>query len=174
MKETYFIRFAVYMVSMGVMYVILDRIKNRSSLTQSNDSTNYIVKMPAVLGVVYLVLFFFGVLLFGLFLVLKLRGNPSITAGSFRLCVIISAIGLLVMLWSVKWHITVQDTLFTFESLFKKKETISVYDLDQARIGAKDMIILYRNGKKIAEVDALCDNYSLFANTLRKYGKLSD
>lgn len=173
MKETYFVRFAVYMVAMGVMYVLLRRAGNRSSLTRSNDSTDYIVKAPPVLGAVYLVLFLFGVLLYVIFLILGLTGNPSITPGSFRFAAVISAIGLLVMLWSVRWRITVQGTLLTVEGLFRKRKTFSIYDLDPVILGSKGRIALRSHGKKIAEVDALCDNYPLLVDTLRKHEKLN-
>ena len=174
MEEAYFVRFAVYMAAMGVMYVLLRRAGNRSSLTQPDDSANYIVKAPPVLGAVYLVLFLFGVLLYVIFLMLRLTGNPSVTPGSFRFAAAISAIGLLVMLWSVRWRITVQGTLLTVEGLLRKRENLFVYDLDPVIPGSKGRVALCSHGRKITEVDALCDNYPLLVDTLRKYGKLNN
>ena len=169
--EQKLIKFIVYAITMSIIYIVIDRLNHRAVPAETNRD-NYVVRMPSALKFVYLVLFLMGMLLFFIFLISKLKGSPSITAGHFWMSLVISGIGLFVMILCSRWMITVEQNQMNIHRLFHKPETVKMEDLDRVEVGSKLQLILFLDGRKLVTVDALCDNYSLLEEDLRELGKI--
>ena len=164
-------RFVVYAITLGILYVVIGLVSSRGIPSETNRS-QYVVKMPGALKAVYLALFLMGILLFLVFLFFKLKGNPSITNGNFRMALIISGIGLFVMIYASRWKIVVDHGELKFFRMFRKTVEVRIGDLDTVQIGSKSQLILSKEGKKLAVVDVLCDNSELLEEDLKSNGKL--
>ena len=78
------VRFVVYAVTLCVIYSVIDRLSHKG-ISENADSSSYVVKTPKALSYVYVVFFLMGLLLFVVFIIFKLKGNPSITTGDLCL-----------------------------------------------------------------------------------------
>lgn len=167
------IQFFVYMASMVILCIIIEGMDLRGTKGYIADKDHYTVRIPAMLKRVYFVLFMMGVLLFFIFLFFWIAGNPSITKGNFITALVICAIGMFVMMFASKWHIVVNNDIFTVYRLFGKPVTMHFQDIDSVAEGPKGQIEIYKGGRKIVTIDLLSDNYDQFLNSLSAYGKLS-
>ena len=78
-----------------------------------------------------------------------------------------------VMIFASKWHIVVNNDIFTVYRLFGKPVTMHFQDIDSVAEGPKGQIEIYKGGRKIVTIDLLSDNYDQFLNSLSVYGKFS-
>lgn len=168
------IKFIVYALTIGVLYAVINYLNTRDNTGRSGgqDDLHYVVRVPLALKAVYFSIFVMGMILFAIFLFFKLKGNPSITAGNFRLALIVSGVGLVVMFFSTKWRIVVNEDQMKVHPLFGMSRTVQISDIERAEIGEKEQIEIYVDGKKLTTVDCLTDNFDRFRETLIRYGKL--
>ena len=139
-----------YMIFSVLLILFLNIVSYRETkkIHKNESSTKYIVSIPAVLKYTYLTMFVFGLFLFCVFLFFMLTGNETVTMGHIWFATAFASIGLLVYLWSSRWHI---------EKITKD---------------SKENMYIYKNGRKIATIDALSDNYDRFEKSLKRYGKI--
>lgn len=168
------VKFIVYAIAMCLLYVLLGYLNNRDNTVKNSgqDEIHYVVKIPGTLKYIYASMFFLGIIMFFTFFIFKLKGNPTVTTGHFRVALIFAGIGLGVMIWSTKWRLVVNGDELEIHRFLHKSEIFSISEIEKAEIGTKDQVILYKNGKKIVTVDGLSDNYDRFKETLQKYGKI--
>lgn len=165
------VRFVVYAVTLCVIYSVIDRLSHKG-ISKNADSSSYIVKTPKALSYVYVVFFLMGLLLFVVFIIFKLKGNPSITTGDFVFALIFSVIGLFVMTWASRWHVIAKNGTLEIHRMFHRTTTVQITDLDHAEIGKKTELVLYLSGEKLITIDCLCDNYDLLIKDLKREGKI--
>ena len=160
------IKFIVYALTMSILYAVINYLNTRE------DDLHYVVRIPLALKAVYFSMFVVGILLFAVFLFFKACGNPTITVGHLRVALIFAGIGLVVMFFSTKWRIVIDEEQMKVHRLFGMTRTIQISDIERAETGEKGQIEIYVNGKKLTTVDGLTDNFDRFRKTLISRGKL--
>lgn len=147
-------------------------VSRNKKIHKNESSTKYIVSMPAVLKYTYLTMFVFGLFLFCVFLFFMSTGNETVTMGHIWFATTFASIGLLIYLWSSRWHIEVDNRRIVIHTFFKKPIRISFTDIEKITKDSKENMYIYKNGRKIATIDALSDNYDRFEKSLKRYGKI--
>ncbi len=168
------VKFFVYSLTLCVLYFVLEYLNGRDSTikTGGQNDTQYIVCAPAVLRNVYLIMFLLGIIMFVVFFIFKLKGNPTVTTGHLIFSLVTASIGLMVMVMAIHWKIIINGDEMVIHKLFQSNIVTTVSELDKAKIGEKDKIILYQDGKVIATIDSLSDNYDRLVRTLELQNKL--
>lgn len=168
------IKTVAYMIFAVLLILFLNIMSYRETkkLHKNESSSKYIVSMPAVLKYTYLTMFVFGLFLFCVFLFFLLMGNETVTMGHIWFATAFASIGLLIYLWSSRWHIEVDNRRIVIHAFFKKPIRISFTDIDKITKDSKENIYIYKNGRKIATIDTLSDNYDRFVKSLKRYGKI--
>ncbi len=170
--EVTILRYLIYGITLCVLGSILDHLHRKENVAKDANATEYIVKLPSLLRNVYLTMFLFGMFLFVFFLLLKAKGNPTVTDGHLWFSLGFATIGVLVMVYAVRWRIDVSGNVLSIHRLMRKTVTASFAELGEVRVGKQEDLTLYQNGKKLVTVNRLSDNYELFRRALGKYGKL--
>lgn len=168
-------RLLVDMLTMIAIYAILNHLYNkpRIALNKKPNERNYIVKIPAALKQLSMVMFVFGIILYFVFGLIYLKGNPTVTIGHLWFALIFAGIGLLIMIWAMKWQIIVKDEQLEIRRLLHVRKVFYIRDIDKVDIGPKDQLTMYKSGKKIVTVDFLAENYDALKNTLKYFNKIS-
>ena len=163
-----------YMTFAVLLILFLNSMSYRETkkLHKNESSSKYIVSMPAVLKYTYLTMFVFGLFLFCIFLFFMLKRNETVTMGHIWFATGFASIGILIYLWSSRWHIEVDNRRIVIHAFFKKPIRISFTDIDKITKDSKENMYIYKNGRKIATIDALSDNYDRFEKSLKRYGKI--
>lgn len=163
-----------YMIFAVLLILFLNAMSYRETkkIHKNESSTKYIVSMPAVLKYTYLTMFVFGLFLFCVFLFFMSTGNETVTMGHIWFATTFASIGLLIYLWSSRWHIEVDNRRIVIHTFFKKPIRISFTDIEKITKDSKENMYIYKNGRKIATIDALSDNYDRFEKSLKRYGKI--
>ena len=168
------IKTVAYMIFAVLLILFLNIMSYRETkkLHKNESSSKYIVSMPAVLKYTYLTMFVFGLFLFCVFLFFLLMGNETVTMGHIWFATAFASIGLLIYLWSSRWHIEVDNRRIVIHAFFKKPIRISITDIDKITKDSKENMYIYKNDRKIATIDVLSDNYDRFVKSLKRYGKI--
>ncbi len=172
-----------FIVMVITFYIIERMVHNihKEKLDENATDTNYSITLPKAIIYVFSLMFIFGIALFIIFFIIKMTGNETITGGHLWLALIFSLIGALLVAWGVKWKIIVNGEEIEIQGLFKGSKKIKVNEIEKAVIEKKQMndmgeverVIIYKDGKKIIDVEDSTLNYSRLINTLKSYGKLS-
>lgn len=167
------IKYIIYAAALGVIYLIVDYLRSRDNTVDTDPSaSSYAVRPPAALKYVCLSLFILGMIMFFVFLFFRMKGNPTATAGHLWMAAVIAVLGIAATALTSKWRIVVEGSRIEVHRLFRSEKTLSVTEIDRVEVGKKNELILYADGKKLATVDGLSDNYSRFRRMLEEYGKI--
>lgn len=170
------VKFIVYAVVIAILCGIMEYLNNRDNTSKDpgQSEVNYVVRMPAALKYVYLVMFLLGIFLFCVFLFFYLKGNPTVTIGHLRFALIFATIGLAVMIWAQQWRVVVNGTQMEIHKLFHQAKVVSVYEIQYVEVGKKDQLSLYgADNSRLVTIDGLSDNYDRFRKLLRQCGKVN-
>ncbi|MCD7715111.1 MAG: hypothetical protein LUI39_01480 [Lachnospiraceae bacterium] len=172
------IQMPVYALAMTVIYLVIHRLHNKDNLAKGEISSRYIIRIPSVLPATYSIMFWMGLALFVMFGFFYLIGTGGVTIGHFIFALVCSGIGLLVVIWSSHWRITVDGDTITIHRLFRKEQSLRIEDINATRqeketkMGASARIVLRHGSKKLISVSSTCENYSPFEEALIRAGKL--
>lgn len=157
------IKFLIYAIAMNVIYFAINSLYNRKNILSGSDQNGscYIVKMPKALKYVYTAFFTF-----------KILENSTVTKGHLWMCLGIMAIGLLVVFWASRWKIAVNGDQMEIQRLLRKNIIIQIDEIEHVKIGKKNQMVLYRNGKMLITIDYLSDNFELLEQSLKRHGKI--
>lgn len=169
------IRFVTYAVTMCILMGVLEYLNNRDNVSHGKGETdsNYVVRAPGALKYSALALAVLGIIMFFIFIFFYLKNNPTITRGHLRMALIVTTVGFLIVLWAVKWRISVVDSKMEIHRIFHSSQTIDFSEISKVEIGKKEEIILYgTDDNKLITIDGLSDNYDRFMKSLKLYGKV--
>ena len=167
----YLIRFVAYVIAINILYAVLNHLNTRDS-SLDGDDTHYTVRIPREIKTVYFSLFVMGLILFIVFFIFKLLDNESITNGHFWFTLIIMGIGLLVMYFSTRWRIVVNEENIKVYKIWGIIRETTFSDIDSVELTKKAQLVIRVKGKKLTIVDGLTDNYFKLKSDLIKHGKL--
>lgn len=168
------IKFLIYAIAMNVIYFAINSLYNRKNILSGSDQNGscYIVKMPKALKYVYTAFFCLGLFMFCVFFTFKILENPTVTKGHLWMCLGIMAIGLLGVFWASRWKIAVNGDQMEIQRLLRKNIIIQIDEIERVKIGKKNQMVLYRNGKMLITIDYLSDNFELLEQSLKRHGKI--
>lgn len=171
--DTKIIKYIVYTVVMSIVYIIINNMNNKKQLveTGSEEQKMYIVKAPSILKGMFGAWFCMGLIMFCVFLVLKLKNNPTATMGHLVFAMVICSIGVVGMILSTTWRIEVSGDKMLIHRLFRSQIEVQMSEIERIEIGKKDEMRLYANGKKITTIDPFSINYGALKRDLEKYGR---
>lgn len=160
-------------ITISLICAILNYLHNKPRIKMNvQDERNYIVKIPPELKLISLVAFLFGIALYLEFGVIYLSGNPTVKAGHLWFSLAFAGFGLLLMAWSVRWQVIVQNGQLEVRRLLHTRKSYPISEIDRAELGPKEHIYIYSAGKKIVTVYFFAENYEALVITLIAYGKL--
>lgn len=166
------IRFIVYVVFIGILGAVIERLKKRGYNGKENQGNRYVVKVPSALPAVYSVMFGLGFVLFWVFLFFYMEGKAAVTTGHLVFALVFASIGLLVAVFSYHWKIIIDGSKIEIYRFFRLASSLDASSISRVEIGKKEKLTLYdAKGKKLTSVDALSDNYDRFMKTLQENGK---
>ena len=169
------IKCIVFAIAISILYGMLGYLERKKAAVgvRMQSDTQYAVRVPSALKYVYMVMFLLGIALFLIFLAFKVSGNESVTMGHLYFSLVFAGIGLLVMIWALRWSILVTGSSMEIHVLLHKKVELSMQDIGKVEIGKKDAMILYNKaGRKLITVDGLAKNYDCLARSLKENGKM--
>ena len=113
------IRFIVYAIVMCVIQIVISSLYNRKTIAKDavQNEMSYVVRIPKALEYVYLGFFVLGLVMFCLFLYLRIKETPTVTNGHLWMTLGMMAIGISVMAWANRWKITVSYTHLTLPTI---------------------------------------------------------
>ncbi len=173
------IQYFVYAITMAAVYLVIRHLHNKDNST--GNGSVYVVRLPTAFIKVYSIMFWVGIGLFVLWGILYfngVQGEGKVTVGHLVFALVFGGIGLLAVVWGYSWRITIDGQRIKVHRLFRKEITFFIYDINvvrqkkQTRMGSSERIIIRGDGKKIAKVDWLCENYERFEKDLTEAGKL--
>ncbi|MCD8012063.1 MAG: hypothetical protein LUG99_02600 [Lachnospiraceae bacterium] len=170
------IRYVVYAIAMCAIGGVTGYLHNRDSAGNDTgqDSVNYVLKLPRALAGIFLAVLIIGMFSFVFVAVSRFMGTPTATIGLIRVSLGFAAVGLVMMLWVGAWRITVTGDRMEIHRFLRRTQTAEFTKLERVEVTKRFQLVLYKEGRKLATVDLLAENYDRFADTLRKYGKLDE
>ena len=144
--------------------------KRKKITPQNQNSMQYAVQIPKEATKVFLVMMYFGVLLFVFFGFFLIIGNETASVGHLIFASIISLIGAVIALWTKSWIIIVNGNQLEYQSIFHKKEVFTFEQIEKVEIDSKGAVGIYFNGKRII-VSILCENQDYLIQSLKEHGK---
>lgn len=172
------VRYIIYAITICALEVIIGYLNHRNNSGEKGkkdkqNDTCYTVRIPSALKHVYMMMFLVGIFLFVVFLMFKMKGNPTVTMGHLWFSLILAGIGLMVMTLASRWSINVNGAEIEIHRILHRKIKLFIRDIGDAKIGKKEEITLYdAKGKRITTVDGLSENYNRFIKTLKEYEKI--
>ncbi len=171
--ETKIIKYIVYTITMSITYAIINNMNKKKQFVENDEAEQetYIVRTPEILKGVFGAWFFLGIIMFCLFLFLKLKNNPTVTNGHLVLAMVACGIGVVGMTLSTTWRIEVNKDKMLIHRLLRSKIEIRMTEIERVEIGKKDEMVLYAYGKRITIVDPFCIHYGALKRDLKKCGR---
>lgn len=167
-------------VTMTVIYLVIHRLHRRDDPPEGAEGSHYVIRVPSALSAVYSVMFWMGMALFVLWGIFYLNGVGGLTAGHFIFALVFGGIGLLGVVWASRWRVTVDGDTVTIHRLLRKERRLSlggvtaVRQEKNTRMGVSSRIVLRQDGKRVATVDWLCENYTRLEQALTRTGRLPE
>ncbi len=138
----------------------------------AQNDTNYIVKLPKPVKMIFSLVFLTGVILFFFFLIVKIKWGGGVTAGHLIFSLALAGGGLVTIYFSERWKVVVHGDRIAVYPLIRKKQEYRILEIERAEEGKEGELILYKDNKKIVTVESLAENYDRLRNTLKQHGKL--
>ena len=151
-------------ITMAIISIYADCWMNKTNSRNDNENqpkSNYIIRYPRYLSVVYYIAIGVGLIGVIIFSFAILNGGETATIQHVILFSILIAIGFAMSIWSNHWKIFVDinNEEMTIYRLFHKPETIKIKNIYKAKLGKKSEMILYRTDKKkLITIDCLTEN----------------
>lgn len=166
-------RMVVYMITMCVIYAVINRMQNRNEKKEDLDSNKaYTVKLPPELKWVYFSMFLLGFVIFLLCLFLDVTGLTIIETGMYIFALVFSGIGLFVMILANNWKIEVDDKTIVVHRLFHFPVTLSAEDENvKVKMDNQGNFKIYNKGKKLVLVEYMFTNFDSLYALLEENGR---
>lgn len=162
------IKYIISAISFLIIGIVTKELHTKNEINNS-DSSNYTVTIPLLLLSVFKVLFGLGLVMFLIFFLVMLTGNPTVTTGHIVMTTVIMGIGMFGILWSIKWKLVVHNEK---EFLITDISKVEV-QTKQTQNGIVERIVLhFSTNNSTIKIEDSCDNYELLMNTLKSYNKL--
>ena len=173
------IKYIISAISFLIIGIVTKELHTKNEINNS-DSSNYTVTIPLLLLAVFKVLFGLGLVMFLIFFLVMLTGNPTVTTGHIVMTTVIMGIGMFGILWSTKWKLVVHNEKMIFSSFLHKEKEFLITDISKVEVQTKQtqngiverIILHFSTNNSTIKIEDSCDNYELLMNTLKSYNKL--
>lgn len=162
----------LYAMGMPLAFMLVYRYDKKHSKPAKETADRYVIMVPAILKQVYMLVFAAGMMLYGIFSILYLKKLGGVTEGHLALGAVLASIGIVATFLASKWKVEVSGEKLKVSPWFRRTISVSTSEIERAKTGSKDELMVFYKGKKLVTVDRLCINYDKLRDTLVRCNKL--